>query len=771
MQKGSPGRSNLISIRPRNSNTMISRGRTAFVSDNLGEAHKNHSGEGLYVYNTRVLSHYVWLIDGKKPEFTCGSEIEQFTWMGYLVQPPTNWKRTSPPERDALQQTLELRLKRSVGEGMHEDVQLTNHTQIETDVLLELKYEYAFEAREEAESSRKQHGELHLESHKVSEGVWEQVADYTAEHRYSHQGDRGVALLHRGLRLRIESSKSPPELKPDRLQFCIHLKPHQEWHACLSWIAYVDGQPLPIPAGCPGNGTRGWDGQRKALLNSISSFSTPHGDDLTALVDRVLQRSRLDLSDLRMYDLDSPGGVAISAGVPTYMEVFGRDLQAAAWQATLLGPEFLHGSINVLSDLQATATNDWRDAQPGRIPHEIHKDPLSVLNFRPQGLYFGDVTSSFLLPISVSELWHWTGDLDAIRGYAEACMDAIHWADTYCRDSTGFYRYQTHSTQGLKNQGWKDSSDAIVYPDGSQVPAPIGTSEMQAFVYAAKLHFSEVMFRLGHVAAARRLFVEAEDLKKRFNEKFWMEDEGYYAMGIDAKGEPIRSIASDAGHCLLAGIVDTSRIQPTACRLMRQDLFSGWGIRTLSADHRAFNPFAYHRGTVWPVTNAGFVMAFSRFGLHGEMHMLAKAIFEAASLFEHFRLPEVFGGHQRTSEAPFPGLYARAAWPQAWSASAPILILQALLGIYPYAPARLLFLDPHLPEWLPEITVERMRVGKASVTLTFTRNAEGRTDYTIDNLQGKLHIVRQPSPWSLTTGWAERTREIVESMLPHRQAS
>lgn len=536
-------------------------------------------------------------------------------------------------------------------------------------------------------------------------------------------------------------------------------------------MAFVDGKLLPLAPQCSSVDSGDWDQRRSQLLQAATSFSLPHASDLTGLVDRVLQRSRLDLADLRMYDRDTSGGVALAAGVPTYMEVFGRDIQAAAWQALMLGPEFLRGGLNVLNKLGASETNDWRDAQPGRFPHEIHTDPLSILNFRPKSLYFGSVTTSYLLPISVSELWHWTGDLNDVRPYVDACMEVLAWADKYSLDATGFYRYQTRSTQGVKNQGWKDSDDAIVYSDGSQVDAPIGTSEMQAFVYVAKLHFSEIMWRLGHPDTARQLMTEAEELKKRFNEKFWMEDEGFYAMGIDSKGEPIRSIAADAGHCLLAGIIDESRIKRTAARLMRDDLFSGWGIRTLSSEHPAFNPFSYHRGSVWPVTNAGFVMAFSRYGLHGEMHQLARAIFDAASLFESNRLPEVFAGHQRTPEHPFPGMYTRADWPQAWSASAPFLIIQALLGIYPYASANLLFIDPHLPEWLPEITVERLRVGKSAVTLRFRRTAGGRTDYDVVDMSGTLHIVRQPSPWSLTTGWAERTRDIVESFLPHRVAS
>jgi glycogen debranching enzyme len=768
MKNRHPANGGLIKIRPRAGTVQVSRGRTALVCQEDGEVKKERALEGLYIYKTRVLSRYRWLMNGKKPEFTCGSNIDQFSWMGYYIQAPENCKETPTKECDPLEETLELRLTRSVGEGMHEDVHLTNHTQISTSVKLELEFEHEFVAREEADGERKQHGQLESHWAQPQPGLWEQMTEYHARHQYSHQGNEGTAELHRGIKLRIENAGSAPEHGENRVTFQVQLAPHGEWHACINWLAYVEGRMLPLSAECASADGNNWAERRARFFETATSITVPHAEDLTSTVHRVLCRSRLDMGDLRFYDLDTPDGIAVAAGVPTYMEVFGRDMQAASWQASMLSPDFLRGSLNVLNKLPAVEKNDWRDAQPGRLPHEIHTDPLSVLNFRPKSLYFGSVTACFLFPISVSELWHWTGDLDSVRPYVDTAMGAIKWADTYSFDSTGFYRYETHSEQGVKNQGWKDSGDAIVYPDGSQVEAPIGTCEMQGFMYAAKLHFSEVMFSLGHLDAARRLYREAQDLKARFNEKFWMEDEGYFGMGIGPDGELIRSVASDPGQCLLSGIIDDARVKQVASRLMRDDMFSGWGIRTLSAKHPAFNPFAYHRGTVWPVTSAAFVLAFARYGLHEEMHRLAKAVFEAATLFEHDRLPEVFGGHQRTDHKPFPGLYTKANWPQAWTASAAFTILQALVGIYPYAPANLLFLDPHLPEWLPEITVEHVRLGKAEVTLRFSRKADGDTDYQIVDLNGPLHILRQPSPWSVTSGWAERTKDLIASLLPHR---
>jgi glycogen debranching enzyme len=249
-------------------------------------------------------------------------------------------------------------------------------------------------------------------------------------------------------------------------------------------------------------------------------------------------------------------------------------------------------------------------------------------------------------------------------------IEALRWADENANVyGDGFYRYQTRSDQDEKNQGWKDSRDAIVNEYGAQVANPLGTCEMQGLVFASKLHFSELLWWLDETDLAKRLYHEPEELKSRFNDRFWMEHEQFFAMGIDSRHQLIRSIASDPGHCLATGIVDQSLVRPMVNRFLQNDLFSGWGIRSLSSDHPALNPYAYHRGTVWPVENGLFVLAMARYGLHAEAHRLSKASFGAASLLQYCRLREVFAGHARDQDHPFPGMYPRANSPQAWSAS------------------------------------------------------------------------------------------------------
>ena len=757
-----------IRIRLRSEAVHISRGRTVLGMDTQGVIHPKSSREGLFVYQTRVLSRYRWLMNGKEPSLSTQSAVEQHSWLGYYFQAPPNCKQTPTEDCNPLQQTIELRIARVVGEGMHEDVEVTNHTQIATEITLALEVDSDFVARDEIESGRKQNGKLTRHWEKAGDREWHWDFQYSCEHRYNHQGNRGVARLQRGITLQLCADSSATHAGK-KISFRIQLEAHQSWKACLKWQPQVDGNLLPVEPDCNALISSEDEYSRKTVsfLTQATLIRTPSAADLSAAVQRVLDRSRLDFAGLRLFDLDEGDhNWKLAAGVPTYMGIFSRDMLAAAWQASLLSTDMSWGALTLFAKLQAKQTNDWRDAQPGRIAHEAHTDPLAVLNFNPRALYFGTANAPFLYPILASTVWHWTADKERIRPLIKPALDALAWADKYSLHENGFYKYQTRSKQGMKNQGWKDSSDAIVYPDGSQVKDPLGTCEMQAFAYAAKLHFSELLWWMGEVEQARRLYSEANELKKRFNERFWMEDEGYVAMAIDSRDRPVKTIASDPGHCLLSGIMQEDLVPRLANRMMQPDLFSGWGVRTLSSAHPAYNPFAYHRGTVWPVENGAFVLAMARYGLHGEMWRLSRALFEAAALFDYDRLPEVFGGHTRDEKHPFPGLYEKADSPQAWSASVPFAIVQALVGIYPYAPLNILFLDPWLPEWLPEITLEDLRVGNAQVTLHFRRDKNGNTSYRVIELEGDLHVIRQPSPWSLTADWGERVKDAISSLLP-----
>ena len=293
-------RGELIKILPRPTTFQVSRGRTCLTTTLEGVVDESRPVEGLYVYDTRMLSRYKWRMNGKEPDFSCSSKIEQWSWCGYYIQAPENCKSTPADECNPLEETVELRLTRQVGEGMHEDVDVTNHTQVPVRVTLELQYKYAFTSQEEAESGRKQFGDLQVTWSEAEPGTWEQVADYHVEHEYSHQDESGVAKMHRGLLLRIQNATSPPQPGETSISFPIELEPHGEWHACLSWFGSLEGNLMPLTFRCPWMQSGDFNHRRSELLRDCAEFSVPHGLDLTSQVDRVLRRCRMDLADLRL---------------------------------------------------------------------------------------------------------------------------------------------------------------------------------------------------------------------------------------------------------------------------------------------------------------------------------------------------------------------------------------------------------------------------------------------------------------------------------------
>jgi glycogen debranching enzyme len=758
--------SSLVRLRPRLTVSDLSRGRTVLSTGIDGTIAKADHRQGLYVYETRMLSKYRWLLDEKEPVLNAASAVEQHRWLGYYIALPPNLAGSGSSEGDPLQQTVELRIARTVGDGMHEAVKLTNHTQSATSVTLELEVDGDFTSHAQKRKGPQPKGRVSRHWHELDDRRWRLTFDYKATHRYAHQGDTGVARVHRGISLELRADSAASHRK-GRITFRVEMAPHASWGASLRWVAHLEGKPLPLHADDglvirpPDEGSA----TARQQLTEFTKVQVGSRPAFSSVVQRVLDRSQTDLTGLRLHEQD--GGDrnwTFAAGVPPYVAFFGRDSLVIAWEAALLNSRLSLGALLRLAATQATERDDWRDAQPGRMLHEQHADPASVLNFRPQGLYFGGVSASILYPILVDEVWRWTGDRELVDPFIEPALKALHWMDEWLRDASGFYKYRTYSEQGLKNQGWKDSADAIVHADGSQVEDPLGTCEMQAFAYAAKRRFADVLWWLDRKDEARRLYKDSQDLKDRFNQTFWLEEEGFLAMALDRHDQPVRSVGSDPGRCLFAGVVEAGLAPRVADRLLQPDLFSGWGVRTLSATHPAYNPFAYHRGTIWPVENGSLVLGFARYGLRDQMWKLARAFFETATLFEHDRLPEVLGGHPRDAAHPFPGLYHRAGWPQAWSASASFLAIQALLGVVPYAPLETLLLDPWLPDWLPEITLERLRVGAATVTLRFSRTDQGQTNYEIVALEGSLHVKRHPAPWSLLEGAVEATKAAIEGM-------
>lgn len=616
---------------------------------------------------------------------------------------------------------------------MLEVLAVRNHSALpcETTIRLELDADFADVA--ELDGRREQQGRID----RVTEPEGPAL-------RLDYAIKRKGRRIERGLKLDVIEASSPPEIDASGLRFSLHLEARGEWRATLR-LAPLDTGTWPGPESfdddARGRQRTAWR-QRRPTIDCADRLRGP------------FERAANDLFDLRNWELEERflgttdgAGWILNAGVPMFTGLFGRDILTAGWQSTLLGPRAARGGLEAVASTQAQADDPWRDAEPGKLIHELRSGPLSEIGVDPRDAYYGTQTTPAMFVLALSELWHWTGDTDLLRRYRDVAMRAVEWARSYGdADGDGFLEYERRSPRGLRNQGWKDSDEAIRYPDGSIVSGPIATVEEQAFHFLALERMAEILVALGEDALAEGFLDRAGDLRTRWHDAYWMPDAGFYAMALDGAKEQVRSIASNPGHALGAGIVPAVHARAVADRLLARDLFSGWGVRSLSDRHPSYNPFAYHLGALWPVEQATFALGFKRYGLDEHVDRLVDAAFAAAFLSPDGRLPEALSGHERYRvSAPVP--YPKANSPQAWSASALIQLVQIMLGLYPFAPLHVLaIVRPRLPAWLPELTLRRLRVGTATVDLRFQRRPDGSADWSVASRRGRLLVVDAGPP-------------------------
>ena len=360
-----------------------------------------------------------------------------------------------------------------------------------------------------------------------------------------------------------------------------------------------------------------------------------------AIFEAVLDATIRDVSAMPLLDGPREEWLALQAGVPSYPAFFGRDALTAGWQFAMIDRgDATDAALTKLGRLQADRVDDWRDAQPGRVPQQVRLGPLAELGATPFGAYYGDFASPLMYVIALANLFAWSGDLRQLDRHWDAARRILDWAREYGDlDGDGYLEYRTRSPHGPKNQGWKDSGDAVVYDDGSPVPVPIATCELQGYWYAAQQLMALLCAARGEWRDARAWLKAASELKSRFNREWWCDEEHFFALAMDADKRLIAAPGSNVGHCLAAGIIDSDRLETIAGRMFAPDLFSGWGVRTLSAHHACYDPISYHRGSVWAVEQATIAFGLRRYGMNGRVHQLAEALFDLAQLYPQYRIP------------------------------------------------------------------------------------------------------------------------------------
>ncbi len=724
-----------ISLRARSNQHFTYSGRSILVT-NLDGAVMGSGTEGFYVENTRLLCRDHLTANGEPLTTVAASPVGGERFLAYLAAP------TGP---DIPEKAVSIELRRVVGEGMREEFHIANYAVRDTArVTLALHLDADFADMEETQQGERQ------QTAAVTT-TWDGARQELC-FRYDHPDlDRAVAV-------RVEQSPTPVCFQDGALILTLELPPHTsaDWHLVVEPL--FDGTRRVMPAAACAEAPTPLSRVRQALQDAAPALTTTN--TMVALAWRTA------IADLASLPLGlEVGPAAPSAGIPLYQQFFGRDTLTIGWQAVMAMPMMLRDALTANASFQGAEVNDWRDEQPGKIIHQARTGPLSLLNIDPFERYYGDYSAPQDFLAILGEYFGWTDDMETVRSLLPAARRVIDWLDRDGDlDGDGFLEYVTRSEKGVKNQGWKDSGDAIVDEQGKIIPNPIATSEMQGYWFAALEQAAYVFFLAGERRYALELVRKSRALKQRFDKAFWMEDLGFYAMALGPDKRQIRSISSNTGHLLAAGIVPLEKGRQVAQRLMAPDMFSGWGIRTLSSDHAAYNPFSYHLGSVWPIENGTFAYGFARYGCWDELHRLAEGVFASTDLYVANRLPEVIGGFPRDARHAHPGIYPNSNEPQGWSASAIILLVQSLLGMLPIAPLGLLLVDPHLPPWLSDLRLDDVHVGQSRLDLEFRRKKSGTTRYRVTRREGHVRVLRQPIPPAPGVSFGARTLAALTSL-------
>jgi glycogen debranching enzyme len=634
----------------------ILEGNAFVVSDLAGNIDASPSEPvGLFAWDTRFLSKWILTIDGKVPNVLSTDDLQYYSAQFFLV-PGTG---TIYVDAD-----LSIMRRRDAGNGFREEILIRNEKPQATDLEVRLEAAADFADLFEVKDQQQKKGELY------------------------QRAQRGLLILGYRRETYVRetwiTSSVPATMDRKGLRYRVHLGPHEEWKTTIDVRVPArpgstpDSQPAELDSGVQPDGAT-----RRAKDLRTWMITAPRLTSDWPPMERIYQRSMVDLAAIRFFPGVVPGGALPAAGLPWFMSIFGRDSILTSFQALPFVPELAVTTLRALAAWQGTRRDDFRDEEPGKILHELRYGELTAFEERPHCPYYGaaDVTPLFI--VLLDEVERWTGDRQLVEDLEVEARAALNWIDEFGdHNGDGYVDYERRRDTGLENQCWKDSWNSILFSDGSNSRLPRATAEIQGYVYDAKRRGARLARSFWNdPELANRLESQAQDLKTRFNQDYWLPDRQYFALAIDGAGRKVDSLTSNIGQLLWSGIADRDHATACAEHLMGDQLFSGWGVRTMGAREGAYNPIGYHLGTIWPHDNSFIALGLAQYGYREAAGIIAMGILEAATYFRH-RLPEAFAGYPRELTR-FPVQYPTACSPQAWATGAPLLLLRVLLGLEP----------------------------------------------------------------------------------------
>jgi glycogen debranching enzyme len=664
----------------------ILEGSTFCICNERGDI--GEEGSGFFTQDTRFLSCLKLTVNGQAPLLLSCNKVEYFSAAFYLRNSPAGGL-----EQDALL----IARERFVGDGMQDRIVVRN---VSSEwVSFELGLDFAADFADIFLVKERDFSLGHpLRAPDLPPPVAAQYDEEARRFVFSASQPDFPASTYVFL-------SQGGEVDGSTVRYTVGLAPRENWEIDLDILAVPDGDRLQSQ-----REKRSFGEEVDHVLDSLAAWQL-RVPQLTASWDALSRCFVRSVSDLAALRLRGSGGMSKlpAAGMPWFMTVFGRDTIITSLQTLLFGSELARGALESLAELQAREDDPAVDAEPGKIVHEV-RSGLAARAWFPA--YYGTADATPLYLVLLSEVWRWTDDRRLVRELKEPALRALEWIDRYGdRDGDGFVEYERRTERGLENQSWKDSGDSQRFADGGIAAPPMAPCEVQGYVYDAKLRTAELAREVWRDRElAERLEREAAELRERFDAAFWIEERGgYYALALDGEKRQVDSLTSNIGHLLWSGIVPPERVQAVADSLMGEQLWSGWGVRTMSSGDVGFNPLSYHNGTVWPHDNSLIAWGLARCGCWPEAQRIARRMLEAATHFD-YELPEVFAGMRR-AEAPFPIAYPTAARPQAWAAGTPVLLLQVLLGLQPDSRRQVLesVAPPELPSWVGELRLAGVR--------------------------------------------------------------